>query len=159
MFYTTLNQIWQLSPSNRDWARLLGYFGKAEADDEPLSFKDVLDAIDIDGAIWALESIKDEAPEVRIFAIRTVRQRFPAINDRVEWAMSTAEMYAAGQKEDADLYWASILATDEASSATPGSPEAEAIRCAGCAIRGHAGYVAWHPTDEDAKDFIEIFCS
>lgn len=72
MFYTTLNKIREHSPCCEGWRRLLTYLGKTKADDEPLSFKSILDSNDLDDAIWALRSI--DAPEVRLFAVRCVRQ-------------------------------------------------------------------------------------
>ena len=66
MFYTTLNEIREYGPSTQDWQRLLKYLGKMKADDEPLSFKTILDSNGLDTAIWALRTIK--APEVRLFA-------------------------------------------------------------------------------------------
>lgn len=162
MFYTSLNKIWAQGPCNRGWETLLNYLGKTEADDEPLSFHSILQSNGLDDAIWALQSI--EAPEVRMFAIRSIRQRFPIINNsRIEWALDTAELYTAGLADDADLYWAKVLATDEAYAAAPGTNESDAIRGAICAIDGCAGYVSWDPekamTKAITKDFIEIFCS
>ena len=93
MFYTTLNKIREHFPCVRGWETLLTSLGKTKADDEPLSFKAILDSNGIDDAIWALRSI--DAPEVRLFAVRCVRQIQHLLTDgRSLHALDVSEAYA-----------------------------------------------------------------
>ncbi len=135
MFYTTLNKIREHSPCREGWEKLLTSLGKAKADDEPLSFKTILDSNGLDDAIWALRSI--DAPEVRIFAVRCVRQIQHLLTDeRSLSALDVAEAYTVGQ------------ATEEELSA--------AWEAAREAARDAAWDAAW---DAQKEDFIAIFCS
>ena len=127
MFYTTLNKIREHSPCREGWEKLLTSLGKTKADDEPLSFKSILDSNGLDDAIWALRSI--DAPEVRLFAVRCVRQIQHLISDeRSLNALDVSEMYAVGNATDEEL----------------------------AAAREAAWEAAW---DTQQKDFIAIFCS
>ena len=102
MFYTSLNKIREHSPCCEGWRRLLTYLGKTKADDEPLSFKSILDSNGLDDAIWALRSI--DAPEVRLFAVRCVRQIQHLISDeRSLNALDVSEMYAVGNATSEEI--------------------------------------------------------
>lgn len=147
MFYTTLNKIREHSPCCEGWRRLLTYLGKTNADDEPLSFKSILDSNGLDDAIWALRSI--DVPEVRLFAVRCVRQIQHLISDeRSLNALDVSEAYAVGE-----------ATKDELSAA-----RAAARAAAEAAARAAAWYAAWDAAWAAAeaaqqKDFIAIFCS
>lgn len=139
MFYTTLNKIREHSPCREGWEKLLTSLGKTKADDEPLSFKTILDSNGLDDAIWALRSI--DAPEVRIFAVRCVRQIQHLLTDeRSLAALDVAEAYTVGQ------------ATEEELSAAWEAARAAARDAAWAAARE----AAW---DAQKEDFIAIFCS
>ena len=142
MFYTTLNKIREHSPCREGWEKLLTSLGKTKADDEPLSFKTILDSNGLDDAIWALRSI--DAPEVRIFAVRCVRQIQHLLTDeRSLAALDVAEAYTVGQATEEEL-----------SAAWAAAREArEAARDAAWAAAREA---AW---DAQKEDFIAIFCS
>lgn len=162
MFYTTLNKIREHSPCCEGWRRLLTYLGKTKADDEPLSFKSILDSNGLDDAIWALRSI--DAPEVRLFAVRCVRQIQHLISDeRSLNALDVSEMYAVGNATSEELSaawdaaWAAVReaaraeARDAAWAAAQEAARAEAL---------DAAREAWEAArDAQQRDFIAIFCS
>ena len=151
MFYTTLNKIREHSPCCEGWRRLLTYLGKTKADDEPLSFKSILDSNGLDDAIWALRSI--DAPEVRLFAVRCVRQIQHLISDeRSLNALDVSEAYAVGEATKYELSAARAAAWDAA--------EAAAGYAAWDAALDAARDAAWDAArDAQQKDFIAIFCS
>jgi hypothetical protein len=151
MFYTTLNKIREHSPCCEGWRRLLTYLGKTNADDEPLSFKSILDSNGLDDAIWALRSI--DAPEVRLFAVRCVRQIQHLISDeRSLNALDVSEDYAVGEATKDELSAAWDAAGDAAGYAAEAAAEAAARAEARYAARDAARYV-------QQNDFIAIFCS
>lgn len=186
MFYTTLNKLREHSPCCEGWRRLLTYLGKTEADDEPLSFKSILDSNGLDDAIWALRSI--DAPEARLFAVRCVRQIQHLISDeRLLNALDVSEMYAVGnatseelsvawdaawaasraEAHDAalDASWDTALdaardsALDAARSEARYAARAAAWATALDAVLG-ATQKAWEAArDAQQRDFIAIFCS
>jgi hypothetical protein len=182
MFYTTLNKIREHSPCCEGWGRLLTYLGKTKADDEPLSFKSILDSNGLDDAIWALRSI--DAPEVRLFAVRCVRQIQHLISDeRSLNALDVSEMYAVGNATSEeisaawDAAWAASwdAALDAARAAVREAAQAEALDAAREAARAEARDAALAASWDDAldaareaweaardaqqRDFIAIFCS
>jgi hypothetical protein len=59
---TTLNEIREFLPCEPSWEQLLKSLNKTKADDEPLSFKYILDVLDIRDALWCLttQSYKDQ---------------------------------------------------------------------------------------------------
>lgn len=139
MFYTTLNKLREHSPCREGWEKLLTSLGKTKADDEPLSFKAILESNGIDDAIWALRSIN--APEVRLFAVRCVRQIQHLLTDeRSLSALDVAEAYAVGETTQNEFF----AAWDAARAA--------ARAAAGAAARA----AAW---DAQKEDFTAIFCS
>jgi hypothetical protein len=56
MLYTTLNEIRRFSPCEDSWKQLLTYLNKTKADDEPLDFKTIIEAVGIKEAIWYLRT-------------------------------------------------------------------------------------------------------
>ncbi len=54
---TTLNKIREHSPCRTSWEKLLASLGKTKADDEPISFKYLLDVLGIIDAVWCLKTI------------------------------------------------------------------------------------------------------
>ena len=170
MFYTTLNKIREHSPCCEGWRRLLTYLGKTKADDEPLSFKSILDSNGLDDAIWALRSI--DAPEVHLFAVRCVRQIQHLISDeRSLNALDVSEMYAVGNATSEEI----SAAWDAARAAVREAARAEALDAAREAARAEARAAAWAASwdaaldaareaweaarDAQQRDFIAIFCS
>ena len=163
MFYTTLNKIREHSPCCEGWRRLLTYLGKTKADDEPLSFKSILDSNGLDDAIWALRSI--DVPEVRLFAVRCVRQIQHLISDeRSLNALDVSEAYAVGEATKDELSAAWDAARDAAWSAAEAAAGYAAEAAARDAARDAALDAAWDAAeaaarDAQQKDFIAIFCS
>ena len=179
MFYTTLNKIREHSPCCEGWRRLLTYLGKTKADDEPLSFKSILDSNGLDDAIWALRSI--DAPEVRLFAVRCVRQIQHLISDeRSLNALDVSEAYAVGEATKDELSAARAAARDAARAAAWDAAWDAAGYAARAAARDAARYAAWAAAwdaaryaaweaaryaaweaarDAQQRDFIAIFCS
>lgn len=126
MFYTTLNKLREHSPCCEGWRRLLTYLGKTKADDEPLSFKSILDSNGLDDAIWALRSI--DAPEARLFAVRCVRQIQHLISDeRSLNALDVSEMYAVGNATSEELSAAWDAAWDAARAEAQGAAHDAAL--------------------------------
>lgn len=163
MFYTTLNKIREHSPCCRGWEKLLTSLGKTKADEEPLSFKSILDSNGLDDAIWALRSI--DAPEVRLFAVRCVRQIQHLLTDeRSLHALDVSEAYAVGEatKDELSAAWGAAWAAAwdaagyAAEDAARAAAEAAARDAARAAARSAARSAAW---DAQQKDFIAIFCS
>ncbi len=170
MFYTSLNKIREHSPCCEGWRRLLTYLGKTKADDEPLSFKSILDSNGLDDAIWALRSI--DAPEVRLFAVRCVRQIQHLISDeRSLNALDVSEMYAVGNATSEeisaarDASWAASWDTAlDAALAAAWEAARDAERDAAFAASWDAALdavrEAWEAAwDAQQRDFIAIFCS
>lgn len=162
MFYTTLNKIREHSPCREGWEKLLTSLGKTKADDEPLSFKTILDSNGLDDAIWALRSI--DAPEVRIFAVRCVRQIQHLLTDeRSLSALDVAEAYTVGQATEEELSAAQDAAREAARDAAWDAARAaarEARDAARDAAWAAAQDAAWDAAwDAQKEDFIAIFCS
>lgn len=171
MFYTTLNKIREHSPCCRGWEKLLTSLGKTKADEEPLSFKSILDSNGLDDAIWALRSI--DAPEVRLFAVRCVRQIQHLISDeRSLNALDVSEAYAVGEATKDELsaarYAALAAAGYAALAAARYAARDAAWDAAGDAAWYAARAAAWYAAeaaaraaarDAQQKDFIAIFCS
>lgn len=167
MFYTTLNKIREHSPCREGWEKLLTSLGKTKADDEPLSFKTILESNGLEDAIWALRSI--DTPEVRIFAVRCVRQIQHLISDeRSLNALDVSEMYAVGTATSEEISAARDAAWEAAREAAW-----EAARAAAWDVtrtnEDAAWEAAWDVTrmatyraaarEAQQKDFIAIFCS
>ena len=159
MFYTTLNKIREHSPCCEGWRRLLTYLGKTNADDEPLSFKSILDSNGLDDAIWALRSI--DAPEVRLFAVRCVRQIQHLISDeRSLNALDVSEAYAVGEATKDELSAARYAALDAAWYAARAAARyaaldaarAAARDAARAAARDAARAAAWYAAEAAARD-------
>ena len=140
MFFTTLNRIRAAHPCSTGWEKLLHHLGKTRADDEPLSLLTILESSGISDAIWALRAI-DDCPEIRLFAVRCVRQIQHFLTDiRSLDALDIAELYAVGGATDEDLAAARAAAGDAAWDA--------------------ARDAAWAAArDVQRQDFIDIFCS
>ena len=164
MFYTTLNKIREHSPCRDGWGTLLASLGKTRADDEPLSFKTILESNGLDDAIWALRSI--DAPEVRLFAVRCVRQVQHLLTDeRSLRALDVAEAYAVGEATEDELWDARDAARDAWDAARDAWDAAwDARYAAGSAAWAAVWSAAWDAAwsagrAAQREDFIAIFCS
>lgn len=150
MFYTTLKCIWECGPCRKGWERLLKYFGKTKADDEPLSLLTILESNGLDDAVWALRAI-DDCPEIRLFAVRCVRQVQHLLTDqRSIDALDVAERYALGEATKAEL--------DAAREAASDAVATDAAEAAWWVAR-EAREAMSATREAQRKDFIDIFCS
>lgn len=159
MFYTTLKKIREQRPCQSGWEKLLKHLGKHKADDEPLSFKTILDSNGLDDAIWALRTL--DAPEVRLFAVRCVRQVQHLIKDEHPLkALDIAEKYAIGEATEEELSAAGDAAWAAAGAAAWAAARAAAWAAAWAAAGDAAGAAAGAATwAAQRSDFITIFCS
>lgn len=156
MFFTTLNRIRAAHPCSTGWEKLLHHLGKTRADDEPLSLLTILESNGISDAIWALRAI-DDYPEIRLFAVRCVRQiQHLLIDIRLLDALDVTELYAVGEATDEDLAAARAAAWDAAGAAALDVARDAAWAAAGDAAGDAAWDAAW---DVQRQDFIDIFCS
>ena len=136
MVLTTLNRIRAAGPCQLGWEKLLRHLGKTRADNEPLPFSVILESNGIEDAIWALRVI-DDCPEIRLFAVRCVRQIQHILNDiRTLNVLDVVERHAVGDATAAEL------------------------KAAWAAARDAARDAAWAAArDIQRQDFIDIFCS
>ena len=119
---------------------MLRHLGKTRADDEPLPLSVILESNGIKDAIWVLRAI-DDCPEIRLFAVRCVRQIQHTLNDtRLLNGLDVGERYAVGDATAAELKAALDAALDAARAATLDA----------------AWDAAW---EVQRMDFIDIFCS
>lgn len=77
MIYTTLNKIKEHDPCCSGWRKLLGYLGKTDADDEPLSLATILESNGLDDALWALRCWPEYDREWRLLACDFAEQALP----------------------------------------------------------------------------------
>lgn len=181
MYYTTLKRFHKHC-DNSNFASLLKRVGKTEADDEPLSLRDILDANGLDNAMLALAVI-DDCPEKRLFAVRCVRQSAQHLltDPRSLDALDVAELYAIGEATDEELAAAQAaveaarvaaraVANDAADDAWNAARAAAwnaawaTARYAAEAAALAARVAAWDAANDAAwdamrQDFIDIFCS
>lgn len=159
MFYTTLNKIREHGPCQSGWEKLLKHLRKHKADDEPLSFKVILESNGLNDAIWALRTI--DAPEVRLFAVRCVRQVQHLIEDAQSLrALDTAERYAVGEATEEELDAARAAARDAVWDAGWAAGW-EAARAAAWTAAWAAAWAAAQDAarEEQKRDFKNIFCT
>ncbi len=104
MITTTLNRIREYGPCANGWAKLLAGLGKITADDEPLSYADIVRINGIDDALWACRAEPQHAKEWRLFAVWCARQVQHLMNNaRSIAALDVAERHATGHATDAEL--------------------------------------------------------
>ena len=98
---TTLNEIRSHDPCSDGWEKLLKHLGKLKADDEPLSYIEILESNGINDAIWALRCADTEYSYiVRLFAAKCAEsvlhiyeKNYPD-DPRVKNCINTSRMYA-----------------------------------------------------------------
>ena len=69
MIYTTLNRIRKHEPCAAGWRKLLKHLGKTEADDAPLAYSTILNAVGLDDALWCLRAEPHHAMPVESCAL------------------------------------------------------------------------------------------
>ena len=138
---TTLNKIRAHEPCTDGWEKLLTYFGKTKADDEPISIATILDSNGLDDAMWCLRAVDGYDKEIRLFAVWCARQVQHLMKDqRSIDALDVAERYANGEATDTELE----VARDAARSATAYADAA--ARSAAGATAGTAAAAAYAAT-------------
>ena len=77
---TTLKEIKKFGPCEDGWKTLLKYLGKTRCDDEPISFKTLLDAVGIEDAVWCLRT--QEYVDYCLFAADVAESVLPIFQER-----------------------------------------------------------------------------
>ncbi len=106
---TTLNKIREHIPCRTSWEKLLASLGKTKADDEPISFRYLLDTLGIEDAVWCIRTITHK--EQCLFLADVLELMLPewekyrddpapgqciqAIRDHEQGLISDAELQAA----------------------------------------------------------------
>ena len=104
MLTTTLAAIRKHEPCADGWAKLLHTLNKTTADDDLVTFADILDSNGIDDALWALRAVEGHDRELRLFAVWCARQVQHLMTDpRSLAALDVAERYAHGTATHAEL--------------------------------------------------------
>ena len=101
---TTLNAIRAHQPCADGWKKLLQHLGKTDADDEPLSIKEILSSNGIDDALWCLRAVDGYDKEIRLLAVAYARQVQHLMTDpRSIAALDIAKKHAHGQATNDEL--------------------------------------------------------
>lgn len=104
MLTTTLKRIRANRPCEPGWARLLRGLGKSSADDEPIPYKFIVESNGIDDALWCCRAEYVLSREWRLFAVWCARRAAGlCVDEYSNAAIDTAERYANGLADDADL--------------------------------------------------------
>jgi len=104
MLVTTLNKIRKRNPTKYNWKLLLSYLGKTGADDEPLPFSVIVEATDIEFALWCCRSAPEYNKEWRLFAVWCARRVQHLMKDkRLIDCIDVAERFANGEVDRFEL--------------------------------------------------------
>ena len=115
MITTTLNRIREQSPCVEGWKKLLAHLDKTQADDEPLPFSTILDAIGLEDTLSCLRAEPQHNREWRLFSVWCARQVQHLMTDtRSIAAIDMAERYAHGEATDEELRVSEVAAWDAA---------------------------------------------
>lgn len=141
MIYTTLNRVREHKPCADGWRTLLTHLGKNDPY-APLAYSTILDAVDLDDALWCLRAEPQHASIWRMYAVRCARRVQHLMTDECSLqALDVAERHARG------------LATDEELAAARGAAGAAAAWAAARdAAWGAAGDAAWVAAWGAARD-------
>jgi hypothetical protein len=120
MITTTLSRIREQNPCVEGWTKLLLHLNKTKADDEPLPYSTIIDAVGLEDALWCCRAEPQHAREWRLFAVWCARQvQNRMTNPRSLAALDVAERYAHGEATDEELRvaraaaWAALEAAEE----------------------------------------------
>ena len=115
MITTTLNRIRAHKPCAEDYKTLLAYLGKVKADNDPVLFATIVEAVGLDAALWCCRCEPQHNKTWRLFAVWCARQvsglennpRFTellSVSERFAWGLSTERelMSAWGVPREAD---------------------------------------------------------
>lgn len=97
-YVTTLEQIRCKHPCKEGWSKLLGYLKKTQADDEPLMFTTILDAVGVDDTLWCTQVLDERHHrDLRLFAVWCALQAGEPAPDTPEFkALEVAKQAAEG---------------------------------------------------------------
>ena len=120
---TTLNRIYSRQPCVAGWKRGLTALGKTQADDEPLTFLELMDKIEpwalaqnrfsVNAVFWCAKSAPEYDVHWRQFAVWCVRQVQDQLTDpRSLQALDIAQRYAERTASLAELIAALVAAED-----------------------------------------------
>ena len=141
---TTLSRIKAANPCPDGWARALDAAGKAEADEDLILFSEIINAVEIEDALWCCRAEPQHSREWRLFAIWCARQVQHLMTDQRSLdALDIAERYANGLATDKDLDAARAAARDVACAARD---------VAWCAAWDVACGGPWCAACDDARD-------
>jgi hypothetical protein len=159
---TTLNAIRAHQPCVDGWKKLLQHLGKTEADDEPLSIREILTSNGLDDALWCLRAVEGHNKEIRLLAVAYARQVQHLMTDpRSIAALDVAERHAHGKASNDEL----AASWDAARAAAGAAAWAAAGAAAWAAAWAAAGDAAWAAAwaaagdaawESQAKMLIEI---
>ena len=146
MITTTLNRIREHNPCVSGWAKLLSHLGKTKADDEPLPYSMILDAVGLADTLWCLRAEPQHAREWRLYAVWCARQVQHLMADpRSIAAIDMAERYEHGEATDEELQAARDAAWNAAWNAAwdVACAAAEAAWAAAAWAAAEAADMAW----------------
>lgn len=104
MLTTTLNRIRAHKLYEGPYDTLLRYLGKTEADDEPLPYPAIVEAVGLEAALWCCRAEPKYDRTWRLFAVWCARQVQHLMQDqRSINALDVSERYANGQATDQEL--------------------------------------------------------
>lgn len=153
MIYTTLNRIREHVPSADVWRKLLAHLGKTAADDEPLAYSVVLEAVGLNGALWCLRAEPQHSNIWRMYAVRTARSVQHLMGDeRSLRALDVAERHARGAATDSELVTAQAAARAVARPETKAAAEYAAWAAVWGALRD-AAWGAWGAARDAARGY------
>jgi hypothetical protein len=135
---TALSRIYACNPCLDGWEKGLQAAGKTQADDEPITYEQILDAVGLEDALWCCRAEPQHAHLWRLYAVWCARQVQHLMTDqRSIAALDVAERHAKGEATDDELNTAWAAAWDTARAAA---------RAAAWAA-GDAGDAAWAAGD------------
>jgi hypothetical protein len=150
---TTLNRIREASPCADEWAKLLAYLGKTQADDEPLELLTVLDSNGYDDALWVLShAMPDDrlARHFQAWCADQVLHVFEAKNPGDTRVRDQIAMLRNDDATDEEREVARRAVWVTASTDAELAAKAAAWRDVGDASEDSAWAAAWSSEDDDA---------
>ena len=116
---TTLNRIYACAPCVGGWRKGLAAAGKTQGDDEPITYDQILDAVELQDAIWCFRSEPQHSRLWRLYAVWCARRVQHLITDPQSVAtLDVAERHANGLATDVELAAAWIAAWIAAGAVT-----------------------------------------
>lgn len=146
---TTLNKIKKHSPCGDGWEKLLKFLGKAEADDEPLSYLTILESNGLDDCLWAARADDSEDADKfwRLLACDFAEHMNPTDPSSIN-AIAVARKFANGDATSKELAAARGAAWEAARAVWD---EARAARAAWTAAWEVTRTAAWEAAWKAAR--------